>query len=38
LIEEYIVAKGMRNRMKLSQTVVTYRNYRFFTVETQVKY
>jgi len=38
VIEEYIVAKGRRNRMKCSQTVVTYKNYKFFIVETRVKY
>ena len=36
--EEYIIAKGRRNRIKCSMTVVTYKNYKFFTVETQVKY
>jgi len=38
VVEEYIVARGRRNKMKCSQTVVTYKNYKFFTVETQVKY
>jgi hypothetical protein len=38
VVEEYIIGKERRSRIRYSHTAVTYKNYKFFTVETQVKY
>lgn len=36
--EEIYVARMRRIRTKISETIITYDNYRFFTVDTKIKY
>jgi len=36
--EELYIARMRRMRTRLSETIITYDNYRFFTVETKIKY